>query len=157
MMRATAADWSSGRGVSPEAINRWTHGFGFAASVPAAAYLFRTALSECDRQVTVAFAVYCVALVGLYAASALSHAFEDRPHIRSRFRTADQVCIYLMIAGTFTPFAAACLWTPIGIAQLVAMWVLACCGIWHRVRSRGEQVGLLDVGLCLVTGWIPVV
>jgi hemolysin III len=141
--------------VTPEAVNRWTHGAGFAACVPAAWMLMLTASRIADPIVVAAFGVYCLALAGLYGASALSHAFENRPRLRKAFRTADQVCIYLMIAGTFTPFAAMYLRTPFGLAQLGSMWLLALIGIALRIRRRGAQIGPLDVAFCLLTGWIP--
>jgi len=156
-MRATAgADLTTSWNVAPEAVNRWTHGLGFAASIPAAALLLVAASRSSEAWIPAAFAVYCFALVGLYACSALSHAFEDRPRHRAFFRTLDQVCIYLMIAGTFTPFAAVHLRTPFGLAQLAAMWLLALVGIVVRVSRKGDFIGPLDVGFCLLTGWIPV-
>ncbi len=157
MSRVSIETWSIGRDIAPaEAVNRWTHGAGFAASLPAAAVLMFAALRGADGWVIVACGVYCFAMVGLYASSTLSHGFEDRPHLRTRFRIADQVCIYLMIAGTFTPFAAAHLRTPFGLSQLAAMWLLALVGIAIRVHRRGDTIGSTDVGLCLLTGWIPI-
>lgn len=155
----SASNTSSGKllesPVTPEAVNRWTHAAGFAACVPAAGMLMLTASRLTDPFVVASFAVYCGALAGLYGASALSHAFEDRPRLRKAFRTADQVCIYLMIAGTFTPFAATYLRTPFGLAQLGGMWLLALVGIALRIRRRGAHIGPLDVAFCLLTGWIP--
>jgi hemolysin III len=157
-MRAVTESWGiPGRPAPPpEAVNRWTHAFGFAASLPAALVLALAASGVGDVWVAVAFGVYCVALVGLYGASALSHAFEDRPRLRAAFRTADQVCIYMMIAGSFTPFAATYLRTPFGLTQLGAMWLLATVGMAVRIYHRGAQIGPLDVAFCLLTGWIPV-
>ena len=148
--------WTSGRTLPPEAVNCWTHGAGFVASLPAAAVFLIAASESSDFWTATAAGVYCFALVSLYAASALSHAFEDRPRLRRTFRTADQVCIYLLIAGSFTPFAAAHLRTPFGLAQLAAMWLLAAVGIVLRVRRRGDFIGPLDLAFCLLTGWIPV-
>lgn len=138
-----------------ETLNRWTHALGFLVSLPAA-YILWEACRPSDPIVMLAFGVYCLALVLLYAASALSHSFERHPRRRQFFRTADQVCIYLMIAGTFTPFAAAYLRTPFGIAQLAAMWLMAAFGIALCVRRRGGPVGLPDVALCMAVAWIPV-
>lgn len=142
--------------ASPEAINCRTHALGFAASIPAAIFLVAEVSRTGSSATLAAFLVYAIALVCLYAASALSHAFEDRPRLRQAFRTADQVCIYLMIAGTFTPFAIQCLPTVFGMAQLVAMWVLAGVGIAIRIRRKGAYIGPTDLALCLATGWIPV-
>lgn len=156
-MRATAGtSWANGRVLPPESVNCWTHAFGFVASLPAAFVLFLAASGVGDRWVAAAFGVYCAALVGLYGASALSHAFEDRPKLRATFRTVDQVCIYLMIAGTFTPFAATHLRTPFGLAQLGAMWLLAVVGMGVRIYRRGDLIGPLDVAFCMLTGWIPI-
>ncbi|MGC1272134.1 MAG: hemolysin III family protein [Planctomycetaceae bacterium] len=156
MSRVSVETWTTSRVAPPEAVNRWTHGLGCAASVPAAAILLFAALRETDGWVLAACGVYCAALVGLYAASALSHGFENRPRLRTGFRIADQVCIYLMIAGSFTPFAAAHLRTPYGLAQLAAMWLLAGVGIAVRIRRKGSVIGVTDLALCLLTGWIPV-
>jgi hemolysin III len=156
VMRLAANDWFDVRSVTPEAVNRWTHAAGFGLSLPAAIVLMAIASKIADPLVVAAFGIYCVALAGLYAASALSHAFEERPRVRKAFRTADQVCIYLMIAGTFTPFAAAYLRTPFGLAQLGGMWLLAAVGIVLRIKRRGALIGPLDVAFCILTGWIPV-
>ncbi|HEX6986038.1 MAG TPA: hemolysin III family protein [Planctomycetaceae bacterium] len=155
-MSQAAETWTTTRLAPPEAVNRWTHGLGFAASLPAAAVLLWAASGRSDGWIAVACAVYAGSLVALYAASALSHGFEDRPQLRSGFRVADQVCIYLLIAGTFTPFAAAHLRTPFGLGQLAAVWLLAAVGIALRVRRKGAQIGPSDVALCLLTGWIPI-
>ena len=152
---STASDSLIGGAAIPgESVNRWTHALGFVMSLPAA-YGLWLACEGHQPAVVLAFGIYCAALVLLYAASALSHSFEERPRLRRIFRTADQVCIYLMIAGTFTPFAAAYLRTPLGLAQLAAMWLLAACGIILRIRQRGGYIGKSDVALCLATGYIP--
>ncbi|MBA3312241.1 MAG: hemolysin III family protein [Planctomycetota bacterium] len=155
MRQLAAQQLSDFPAVSPEAVNRWTHAAGFAASLPAAAVLMIVAARIADPVIVAGFGVYCMALAGLYAASALSHGFEERPRVRKAFRTADQVCIYLMIAGTFTPFAAAYLRTPFGLAQLGGMWLLALVGIVLRIQRRGALIGPLDVAFCLLMGWIP--
>ena len=142
--------------IPAEAVNRWTHGLGFAISLPAVAVLLAAAFRNSDMWVAISFLVYGVAMVGLYASSTLSHGFEDRPAWRQNFRIADQVCIYMMIAGTFTPFAVACMRDPFGLSQLAAMWLLAGFGIAIRVRRRGSLIGLSDLALCLLTAWIPI-
>ncbi len=144
------------RAPSPETVNRWTHAAGFAASLPAVAWLIGGLSGKADGYAVAAFAVYGVALSALYAASTLSHAFEDRPDLRMLFRTADQVCIFLLIAGTFTPFAVVVLRTPFGLAQLAAVWLVAFAGIAVRIRRRGATVRWPDIALCLLGGWIPV-
>lgn len=154
-IRATSEALTLRPAIPPETVNMWTHALGFAASIPAAVILVSARHDE-SRATVVAFAIYAAAFVCLYAASALSHAFEDRPKLRQAFRTADQVCIYLMIAGTFTPFAVECLPTTFGIAQLTTMWLLAAVGITMRIHRKGDYIGPADLAFCLATGWIPI-
>ncbi len=149
--RVAGVSWA----LSGEAVNRWTHAVGFLFSVPAAWALWNAAEGH-DGPAVIAFGVYCLALVMLYAASALSHSFESQPNLRQFFRMLDQICIYCMIAGTFTPFAATFLRTPLGMAQLTAMWLLAACGIVLRIRKRGGFIGGPDVALCRATGGSPI-
>jgi hemolysin III len=156
MSRVSLEAWPEVSAIPAEAVNRWTHGLGFAVSVPAAAVLLATAIRHADGWVAAACSLYCAALVGLYASSALSHGFENRPAWRRNFRIADQVCIYLMIAGTFTPFAAAFMRTPYGLVQLAAMWLLSVVGIVIRIRRRGSLIRATDLALCLLTAWIPI-
>src|SRR5262249_54018320 len=85
-----------------EHANLATHAFGLFLSLPATAVLLTTAI-ELRRPIEVAAcASYCASLVGVYAASTLSHLFHDLGW-RRRFRTVDQAFIYLLIAGSFAP------------------------------------------------------
>src|SRR5690606_37503720 len=72
--------------IPAEAVNRWTHGLGFAISLPAVAVLLAAAFRNGDMWVAISFLVYGVAMVGLYASSTLSHGFEDQPAWRQNFR-----------------------------------------------------------------------
>src|SRR3974377_884143 len=93
--------------------------------------------------------------MGLYAASTLSHSFHDLAW-RRFFRTLDQACIFLLIAGSFTPFAVAWLdrgWSfPI---LLAAMWTLAILGVGLVLRVRTLTPGAQRVYLIL--GWLPAI
>ena len=152
---ATATPWNR-RWPRAETVNFLTHGLAFLLCLPASGWLLAHIASRADGWTLAGYTVYACALTLLYAASALSHAFERQPGLRTFFRIADQVCIYLLIAGTFTPFAVAHLRTPFGLAQLAAMWLLSALGIVLCLRGRGATVGWLTVLLCLLAGWIPI-
>jgi len=87
-----------------EMSNLLTHVLGFLLSLAATFLLMPIVMARQELRTTLACGVYCLTLVLLYGASTLSHAFRDRG-LRRMFRTLDQACIYLLIAGSMTPFA----------------------------------------------------
>ena len=99
-----ALTWkSASRFATDEALNQWTHGLGFALSLPAGWWLVSSAAVRGNEWLWIGCVVYAVSQSLLYAASTLSHSVH-RGIWRHRFRTLDQVCIFLFLAGGFTPF-----------------------------------------------------
>lgn len=136
-----------------ESANLLTHGFGFLLSIVATAVLMWTVRNESVRTI-VPCGVYCLTLVLLYGASTLSHAFHD-PVRRRFFRTLDQACIYLLIAGSFTPFAVIFLGRGWWWLVLISMWVLALAGVLLVLRMRDlNDAAKITYGLL---GWLPAV
>src|SRR5262245_7434599 len=101
-----------------------THALGLVLSILGTAVLLERAARYGDALQGIGVTVYGVTLVALYAASTLSHSFE-RPRLRHFFRTIDQVCIFLLIAGTFTPIALSCFRGGWWWALFVSVWGLA--------------------------------
>ena len=86
-----------------ELLNLLTHGLGLLLSLVALDRMM-VAIHDCHNRWRVAGCiVYVASLVAVYAASTLSHSFR-RPRLRHFFRTLDQVCIFFLIAGTYTPW-----------------------------------------------------
>lgn len=137
-----------------ESANLITHGLGFLLSVLASVYLMRLVIAGHHPQTIVACGVYCSTLVLLYAASTLSHAFHELSW-RRLFRTLDQACIFLMIAGSFTPFAVVFLNHGWWRLLLWGMWLLALVGVVFVLRLRNLS-GLAKAPFG-VMGWMPVV
>jgi hemolysin III len=127
MSRAVAIR-SSSRFDVEESVNQWTHGIGFALSLPAGWWLVRSALDKHNSWLTAGCAIYAVTLSLLYAASTLSHSVH-RGVWRHRFRTLDQVCIFLLIAGSYSPFGMTFLHDGWWGAFLVGLWIMAVTGI----------------------------
>lgn len=147
-------EWEGTAAPPDELANLLTHGLGFLLSIGGALALMQLAMSRGDQAALVASAIYSATLVGLYGASTLSHAFFSL-HWRGFFQTLDQACIFLLISGSFTPFAIFYLqesWWPL---LLVASWVLALVGaaavLWMRYLSRKMQI------VYLLLGWLPVI
>ena len=137
-----------------EHANLITHGLGFFLSLPASAVLMTLVVNDHPAINIVACGIYCCSLIGLYAASTCSHMFYDLAW-RRFFRTLDQVFIYLLIAGSFTPVAVVFLWHGWWPALLVVMWVLAIFGVLLVLCMRDlTPTAKITYGLL---GWLPVI
>lgn len=136
-----------------ETANLLTHGLGLILSVVATVVMMWAVAGESGRTVA-ACGVYCLTLILLYGASTLSHSFYDLEW-RRLFRMVDQACIYLLIAGSFTPFAVIFLGHGWWWLVLVAMWVLAIAGVLLALRLRNlSGAAKITYGLL---GWLPAV
>src|SRR5262245_14114262 len=100
----------------------------YAAWAAAAAGLALVVLAPTPRS-RVAMAVYAVALVSLFATSAVYHRITWAPAARRRMRRLDHAMIFVLIAGTYTPFAAVVLSTSAAVAVLSIAWGAAVAGI----------------------------
>lgn len=137
-----------------EYANLITHGLGFVLSVLASALLMKLVIQNQERLQILACGVYCGSLMGLYAASTLSHLFHDLAW-RRFFRTVDQAFIYLLIAGSFTPIAVAYLWEGWWPSLLIAMWALAISGVVLVLVMRNlTPTARVTYGLL---GWLPII
>lgn len=136
-----------------ESANQWTHALATVAAIYAAFELVEASARNPDPWVTLGVHVYAASLVALYAASTLSHSFR-LPRPRHFFRTVDQVCIFLLIVGTFTPIALAYLRDPFGLAILAATWFLALAGI--AMKLFVTRIRNVAVPFYVAVGWLPV-
>ncbi len=134
-----------------ELANVITHGIGLLLSVAAAGYLLRASAGQPASSI-VAVGVYAVTLVLMYLSSTLSHLFYEIEW-RKRFRTLDQACVFLLIAGTYTPLAAMYLNRGCWLGLLVTMWVFAAWGVWRVIHVRDlSRSGKFAYG---VMGFLP--
>ncbi|MBI3837807.1 MAG: hemolysin III family protein [Planctomycetia bacterium] len=137
-----------------ELANRLTHGLGFALSIVGTVVLLRRTALHGDTMQMVGVSVYGATLMALYAASTLSHSFE-RPRIRHFFRTVDQVCIFLLIAGTYTPISLTYLREGWWWALFISMWGLTLVGIFFKIFFTGLHS--VTVSAYVVLGWMPAI
>ncbi|MEX0704819.1 MAG: hemolysin III family protein [Planctomycetales bacterium] len=153
-MIRSVARIATGRRAYDEPANQWTHGLATIAAIFAALELIEAARGNPDAWMSLGVHVYAAALVALYAASTLSHSFR-LPRPRHFFRTLDQVCIFLLIVGTFTPVALAYLRDGFGLTILAAMWLLAFAGIGFKLFVTG--IKNVAVPFYVAMGWLPIV
>ncbi len=140
--------------LGEEIANSVTHGVGLAASLAAAPLLIIAAAHDGAWRV-VGSSIFAATLVALYAASTLYHAL---PPSRAKrvFRVLDHGAIFLLIAGTYTPFALGALRGPWGWTLLGLVWALAALGITLK-SVRGFRHPRLSTAVYLVIGWLVVI
>ncbi len=140
--------------MGEEIANSVIHGAALAASVVALPVLVAAAVGRRDVWQIVGGAVFGVALVLLYSASTLYHAI-PAPAVKRVLRVIDHVAIYLLIAGTYTPFMLGALRGPTGWTFLVTIWALAAFGIVAKVALR-FRYPRLSTALYVGMGWLIV-
>lgn len=134
-----------------ETINQLTHGAGLALSIAGAYKLL--SVSPTDAYLRLGCWIYALALVALYAASTLSHSWVSGP-IRTRYRTIDQICIFTVMAATYTPVSLYACRDGWWNLPLVLMWLGAGLGTYLKLRvTRHEMV---PVWFYVGMGWLPV-
>jgi len=136
-----------------ELANALTHGFGLMLGLVGAVVLMTAAVRQGEPWLITGCGIYAATLIAVYAASTLSHVFWQ-PKLRHVFRTLDQSAIYLMIAGTYTPFALAYLCVDSWWVLLVAIWAAALAGFFSKML-RAHRVEAVSVTTYLVLGLLP--
>jgi hemolysin III len=143
--------WTAGE----ELANSLTHGFGFVLSLVAAPVLIVSALASGDPWRIAAASIYASTLVVLYAASTLYHSVRSQP-LKSVLRRVDHAAIYLLIAGTYTPFTLITLRGAWGWSLFGIVWGLALIGVALKT-TFGPKLPALSTWLYLAMGWMIVV
>jgi hemolysin III len=141
--------------LAEEIANSVTHGIGLVASLVGLPVLVVAAAGRADAMHVVGCSVFAACLVALYAASTVYHAL---PPSRAKqvFRVLDHAAVYLLIAGTYTPFTLGVLrgawgWTLFGI-----VWGLAALGILFKTLL-GMRYPRVSTLFYLLMGWLAVI
>jgi hemolysin III len=141
--------------VGEEIANSLTHGVGFVLAIVGLVVMVSTATVRGDTWIIAACAVYGTTLVLLYLASTLYHALA-LTRARDVFRRLDHAAIYLLIAGTYTPFALVPLRGPWGWSLLGISWGLAALGITVKA-VHGPRWPVVSTTVYILMGWLAVV
>jgi hemolysin III len=138
-----------------EAANSLTHGFGLILSLAGFVFLLILALFKGDGWHLASSIIYGSSLVTLYAASTVYHTATD-PVMKKRLQILDHCCIYLLIAGSYTPFILIALRDGFGFVLLAVVWTTATFGIAMKIIFR-ERFKALGIVLYLLMGWLGVI
>jgi hemolysin III len=141
--------------LGEEIANSVTHGVGLVLSVAGLAFLVVTAAATGDPWRVTAASVYGATLVLLYTTSTLYHALPGR-RVKAVFQRLDHAAIYLLIAGTYTPFVLGPLRGGWGWSLFGIVWALAVLGIVLK-SVFGIRLAVLSTVVYIVMGWLVVI
>ena len=119
-----------------EKFNTLTHLAGAVLALAGTAMLIALALRDGDPWKVASVSIYCVTLVLLYSISALYHGL--RGPSKEILRKLDHLSIYLLIAGSYTPFCLVSLRGPWGWSLLGVVWALAALGSLQELKPRSD-------------------
>jgi len=137
-----------------EKLNVISHGTGLVLSVAALAVLVTYASLQGTAWHVFSFTVYGLSLVVLYTASTLYH-FVQEPVLRYRLNIFDHAAIYVLIAGTYTPFTIHVLEGSVGWMLFGAVWTTALVGITFKLFFTGKFNKASTVAY-VAMGWLAV-
>ena len=138
-----------------ELSNALTHGLGAAAALAGGAVLITLAAIHGDGWQLAGAIVFGITLLLLYTASTLYHAIQH-PVAKGRLKVFDHCAIYLLIAGTYTPFTLVSLRGPWGWSLFAAIWTLAVAGVVFKLFFTG-RFKRLSTAIYIAMGWLVVV
>lgn len=141
--------------VAEELLHAATHGAGVILSIAGLSWMLYLSVGALDPWRIVASSVYGVSLISLFLASTIYHSMHASQH-RDLFKLLDHCAIYLLIAGTYTPFLLVAMRTDTGWWLFGAIWTLATIGILGKLwfRHRYPRLSLISY---LMMGWLVVV
>ncbi len=139
-----------------EPVNGLTHLAGALLASVGLIVLLATAVRAGRVDQIVAFGVFGFSLISLYTASTLYHLLPLSPHGIARLRRVDHMMIFVLIAGTYTPFCLLALDGAWQAGLLALIWSLALCGILLKLLWM-DAPRWLSVVLYLGMGWVALV
>lgn len=137
--------------IKEELWNTWSHLAGVVFGVVGLVYLLNVNTSESDFS-TLSIWIYGLSFILMFSVSALYHAIKEA-HLKATFRKLDHICIYILIAGSYTPVCLISLVDGNGWLIFTAVWVISALGLILKLffTGRFEIISLL---LYLTMGWM---
>jgi hemolysin III len=134
-----------------EVASLLTHAVGVVFSI--VALVVMVVLSAGDVLKTVAAVIFGTSLVVLYTSSTLYHFF-THPQWKARFQVLDHACIYLLIAGSYTPITLITLNGAWGWSLFGTVWAMALGGVLMKALWKGKKDHWISTFLYLLMGWL---
>jgi hemolysin III len=137
-----------------ERFNAWTHLVGAVLAFVGALWLLVLASLDGEPMKIVSVTIYGATLLLLYSVSTIYHSVQGRAKVI--MRKIDHLSIYLLIAGSYTPFCLVTLRGPWGWSLFAVVWVLALIGMLQEIKPRSEA-RVLSLVIYALMGWIVLV
>jgi hemolysin III len=141
--------------LGEEIANSISHSAGLGAAIVGTPLLMVHAVQQGGVGYIVGSAIFAATMIVLYLSSALYHSFHPG-RLKHIFRIIDHSAVYLLIAGTYTPFTLGVLYGAWGWTLLVLIWVLALTGVALKVLRRMTHP-IISTVLYLLMGWLIIV
>jgi hemolysin III len=137
-----------------EKLNIWSHAFGIFLSIIALVLLIIKAVQQDNIWMMISFPIFGVSLILLYLASTLYHASKE-PQKRFKLKVFDHAAIYVLIAGSYTPFTLVSLNGETGWLIFSMVWVMAFTGIILKLFFTGK-FKIVSTSMYVLMGWLIV-
>ena len=135
-----------------EKLNVWSHAFGIFLSIIALVLLMTKAIEKGNIWMMISFPIFGISLILLYLASTLYHSAKD-PNKRFKLKIFDHAAIYVLIAGSYTPFTLVSLNGETGWFIFSIVWILAFTGIILKLFFTG-RFKVLSTAMYVLMGWL---
>jgi len=135
-----------------EKFNSITHLVGAVLALIGFGALSAVSILQKDPRLILSFTIFGLTLVVLYTMSTLYHSFHP-PKLKKIFQKLDHISIYLLIAGTYTPYMLVSLGEGNGPIMLSFVWGLAIIGVLLETLNP-KRIEILQILIYLVMGWI---
>ncbi len=148
-------NYKRSQSLGEEIANSITHGIGAGLSLAGLVVLVVIASLKGDPWKIVSYSIYGTTLFSLYLLSTLYHGF-IHPKVKNVFRVLDHSAIYLLIAGTYTPFTLTSMRGPWGWTLFGLIWAMAIFGIIYKVTyfQKFRKVGVI---FYILMGWLIII
>ena len=137
-----------------ERLNVISHGLGLILSLIAFILLITGASKSGTFWHVVSFTIYGASLVILYSASTLYHYVQE-PRLRYKLNIFDHAAIYVLIAGSYTPFTFHVIQGTVGWVMFLTVWAIAIIGVTLKLFFTGK-FGLISTIAYILMGWLGV-
>ena len=142
--------------LGEEIANSISHGAGLLSAIAGTPFLIWGAARQGDALNLVGASIFAASMVLLYFTSTLYHALPHTRKVKQLFQLLDHGAIYLLIAGTYTPFMLGVLRGPWGWTLLALIWTMALAGIVLKA-AVGLRFPRVSIAFYLVMGWLALV
>ncbi|MDP5092179.1 MAG: hemolysin III family protein [Polaribacter sp.] len=134
-----------------ETLNIFSHGFGLVLSIVAFPFIILKSQEFEGFWKPISFVIYGLSMVILYAASTFYHAAKD-PKKRRRLNIFDHAAIYILIAGSYSPFCLVGLDSKLGWYMFLFVWIFALVGVILKLFFTGK-FDKISTAMYLLMGW----